>query len=174
MGENISMGWLSDLMKHFTVSKSFTGAVFVTSAFLLFGSQLLPTVFEPAPDGWRVPLMGALIFCATLLLIWSIPPAWLFFSKHTKDATLYLKARTLSKEEYLMRGLANIADESLDLRSFRYNEMGVSKLEVMSVFKKLSSKGLVEINPFDENLVKLSSSGRVRALQLLKLEDESD
>ena len=62
--------------------------------------------------------------------------------------------------------MANLADESLDLRSINYSEINLPKLEVLQVASALSKKGLIRINSYEENLISLTSRGRERALQI--------
>jgi hypothetical protein len=163
------MQWFSDLMKHVTVSKSFAGAVFVTSAVLLFGPLLFPEALAVLPNGWRIFLVGALVFTGALLVIWSVPGLWKLVSSSVVEVIRKFRAKQLSSdEEALMHALADLADEPLDLRMLDYESLQRTKLDVMDVVRQLSDKGLVETNRFEENLVSLTPAGRKRALEVQK------
>jgi hypothetical protein len=159
------MEWLSELIKHITISRSFTGAVFITSGALVFGNWWWPDYFDPFPKEWAIPANGALIFSGTLLLFWIIPAVW----RTSVNAIFWIPKRIRSRslspnEEGLIEILANLADEPLNLERLNYAAGVFSKLEVLELSAGLERKGLVEINPYDENLVKLSAEGRRRAL----------
>lgn len=162
-----SMEWLSDLIKHITISRSFTGAVFFTSGSLLTGPKWFPAYFEPLPKDWIVPATGALIFSGVLLLFWFLPVAWTVGTKTLLWIPQYLHSRRLNAaEEALMFVLADVADEYLNLANLDYASGKLSKLEVLALSSSLSRKGLVRINEYDENLIRLSPQGRQRALEL--------
>ena len=161
------MEWLSELLKHITISKSFTGAVFVTSASLLTGPKWAPSFFEPIPKEWGAPITGALIFSGALLFFWFVPSVWKLGTKTALWLPHYFRSRTLtSNEEAMMFVLADIADESLNLGNLNYRSGELSKLEALALSLSLSRKGLVKINPYNENLITLSAQGRQRALKL--------
>ena len=161
------MEWLSELLKHIANSRSFTGAVFVTSGSLLIGPKWFTSYFEVLPKQWIVPTTGALIFSGVLLSFWLTPAAWKLSVKAIFWFPKYFHSRALTEhEEVLMFILADLADESLNLASLNYTTGALSKLEVLALSSSLSRKGLVTINQFSENLVTLSAQGRQRALEL--------
>jgi len=161
------MQWLSDIFKHITISRPLTGAVFLTSASLLFGPNVLPGFFETLPREFKTPFIAAFIFSGVILLIWLIPSLYKTIKKHTSTALKFLLSIALTEnEEALIKVLADFADESLDLRQLDYTTGAVSKLELLAIAASLSRKGLVAINPYEENLIRLSRQGRSRAIQI--------
>jgi hypothetical protein len=161
------MEWLSDLLKHITSSRSLTVAVFVTSASLLFGPKWLPEFLGPLPDKWITPATGALVFSGVLLFFWLIPAAWNVGVIVVRWIARCLYSKNLTDhEQVLMLMLAELADESLNLRTLDYKNSELSKLEVLELSSCLSRKGLVNINQYDENLIALSSGGRQRVLEI--------
>lgn len=163
------MEWLFEILKHITISRSFTGAVFLTSASLLFGPNIFPDFFEPLPRDWKILSIGALIFSGVILLVWLIPALYKSIKKHISIVLKFILSRSLTdNEEALIKELANFADESLDLRQLDYTTGSVSKLEIFAIAASLSKKGLVAINPYEENLIQLSRQGRFRAIQIIK------
>lgn len=161
------MSWMSDFLKHITVSRSFVFAVFVTSGVLLFGKLYFPEIINPLPERWAIVVSGALVFSSVLLLWWLIPAAGKLISSLFKRTAQFVRSQSLSElEESLLLAMANLADESLDLRSINYSEINLPKLEVLQVASALSKKGLIRINSYEENLISLTSRGRERALQI--------
>lgn len=161
------MEWLSELVKHITLSRTLSGATFVTSASLMLGHKWLPGYIEPLPKEWGTPTSAALIFSGALLFFWLVPAVW----KVGTSAIIWIPKNFLSKslspnEKALMQVLAKLADESLNLNHLAYQSGVLTKLEVLDVTASLARKGLLDINPFEENLVCLSSKGRRRALAL--------
>lgn len=161
------MEFLSSLLEHITVSRSFTGAVFVTSGAFTVGPRWLPNYLSPLPPEWALPTTAALIFSGALLFFWGLAGSWSALTEAGRSARRRREARTLTRhEEALMRRLGELADDSLDLNQINYAAAGVSKLEVLEVVESLSRKGLVGTNMFGENLVFLTAAGRQRALAL--------
>lgn len=166
-----TMNWISDVLKHLTVSRSFVVAIFVTSGGLLFGNLYFPKLVKPLPDQWAIAASGALIFSSVLLLWWLIPAIWNYISRLVQSVIQVLNSYSLSKlEESILLALGNLADESLDLRTINYSEINLPKLEILNLTTSLAKKGLVRINPFEENLVSLTKRGRQRALKIQRRE----
>jgi hypothetical protein len=161
------MEWLSELIKHITISRPFLGAVFITFGALVFGNRWCPDYFDPFPKEWAIPATGALIFSGTLLLFWIIPAAW----RTSVNAIFWIAKRIRSRnlspnEKGFIERLADFTDGSLNLENLYYVSVGFSKLELLELSAGLQRKGFVEINPHSENLVTLSAEGRRRALRI--------
>lgn len=155
------MEWLPDFLKQITISKSFSGAAFITSASLLFGPRFFPRLFEPLPNKWVAPATGTLVFSLALLSFWLFPEIW----RGIRWTKRYVRSRTLTKnEKFLIFLLADLANEPLDLNAL--SRQGLPKLELLEWSHSLSKKGLVVINPYNENLITLSTEGRQRALMI--------
>ena len=169
------MNWVSDILKHLTVSRSFVVAIFVTSGVLLFGRVHFPTVIKPLPDQWHIVASGALVFTSVLLLWWIVPAIWKTISKLYNGFAQRIGGLKLSGDEKsLLIAMGHLADEALDLRFINYKEVGLTKLEVLQLSKKLSRKGLVRINFMEENLLTLTQRGRERALKLHREESQQE
>ncbi|BDR36533.1 hypothetical protein PDY_35810 [Photobacterium damselae subsp. damselae] len=85
------------------------------------------------------------------------------------------RAKKLSNTEIeLISFLGTYADKSFDLRDFNYDEANFTKLEILARCNTLKDKGLLCINPYNENIIFLSESGRKKALKLQKEEQEKN
>ena len=169
------MNWISEVFKHVTVSRSLIFAVFVTSAALIFGQEYFPNIIKPLPDLWAIGMSGALIFSGVLLLWWIVPAIWNIAFRSCKGLANFIRSRVLDDlEKSLLLTLGELADESLDLRRINYSDINHSKLEILDATRRLKSKGLVDTNFLEENLVYLTALGRAQALKLQRRKNESE
>ncbi|MGR5356590.1 hypothetical protein [Vibrio chagasii] len=163
------MNWISEIFKNVTVSKTLTGACCITGLSLLITPVMFPDVLEPLPKPWATLVLGVTVFSGCLQVFWIL--------SYLKDAIFgfianesrKVRSKNLSELELgLILHLAEIADEWADIRNIDYRSAPFSKLEILEACRILESKGLVRINSFHETLVRLSGSGRTRALVLQK------
>lgn len=161
------MDWLSEFLKRVTVSRSFSGAVFVASMALLVGPKWLPGYFEPLPKDWIAPATTALVLTGTLLFFWLVSIVWRIGSRLVTWVSKFFQSRNLAvREKIFMLTLSQFADRPLNLNDLDYSNSALSKLEMLELTTGLERKGLVSTNPYDENLVSLSAEGRKRALRI--------
>ncbi|CAG0928224.1 hypothetical protein PLCT1_00674 [Planctomycetaceae bacterium] len=161
------MSWLSDLLKHLSVSRSIAGAVFLTALVLAIGPRFLPQYVEPVPKEWSSVVVAALVFSGSLLLFWSVAGMWNLITRGTKRASAFLDARVLSpREQEALLALAAKPSTSLNLEHIDYERTPFSELELLEIMQNLERKGLVQMNQFSDNLVSLSPTGRARALAI--------
>lgn len=168
------MEWLYEIIKHINASITFTASLFITSTALIIGPSYYPSLFNELDGKWKIGAVGMAVFSATMIIVWLIPKLWQGAMSIFTKGSIALSSKSLSaNEKDLIPALGRLADESLNLRNLRnlnYSEVGLSKLEVLALSKKLSGKGLVDINMFEENLISLSSLGRDKAIKLMASE----
>jgi len=162
------VSWLSDLIKHLSLSKSFTGAVFVTSLALIVGPRFVPQAFDAVPAQWRWAVIAACVFSSVLLLIWAVPPV--------VKATLSAPSRVINnprinppneqESAFLFFLGKNHPNDACNLDHL--NHAAVSKLELIEICASLQRKGLVKVNEYMDDLVSLTERGRAYALQLIR------
>jgi succinate dehydrogenase flavin-adding protein (antitoxin of CptAB toxin-antitoxin module) len=114
------MQWLSDLIKHVTISRPLTAAVFVTSGVLIAGHKLFPDSIDSVPTQWRWLLLASFISTLSLLVLWYVP---LIFHASTAGIQCMLHHPRIDKptvmEIALINILAEAADDGLNLRTVR-------------------------------------------------------
>jgi hypothetical protein len=163
------MGWIADLFKHITVSRSLVGACFITSFILLFGENFAPALINPAPPQWKWILLVVLIFSFALQVIWYIPKLCRLIFDVAKPSPAKPATVKLEPDEIrMLKFLSQFADNSINLDKIAKVGRGVSKLELLDVSERLQAKGLVESSPYDNGLINLSPEGRKRCLQMAK------
>ena len=162
------MDWITDIIKHMTVSRTVTGAAFITSAVLLFGHQLYPTYIESVPEGWSWAVLTMFVFTSCLIGTWAGQGCYKFvFSIISKVKNSRPLAAIDENEKNLLYLLAKSANRPLNLEELFHSSRGqVSKLNLLHVADQLAQKGYVTKNPFEENLVSLTKRGRVNALEV--------
>jgi len=161
------MDWLTDLLKHLSVSRSITGATFVTALVMYVGPRLLPSFVDPVPKEWAPVVVVALVFSGSLLLFWGVSALWRLFAHGAGTASKALAAIALSvQEDQMLFFLSGDPSTPMNLHDIDYTRAPFTKLELIELAHGLVKKGLVELNPWDECLVTLTASGRKRALEL--------
>jgi hypothetical protein len=161
------MEWLSELIKTLTLSRALIGATFVTSGAFLGGNKLWPNYFEPLPKDWVIPVSGFFMFSGMLLVFWFIPKIWRLFVEIAHGAIKWIKSLKLANEEkVLILICASCPDQPCNLDKLPRKRGALTKLELLELAVRLSKKGLVDINQYNENLITLSAQGRKRALQM--------
>ena len=162
------MSWLTDLLKHLSLSKSFTGALFVTSLALLTGPRIAPQYFDAVPAQWRWLVIAACIFSFVLLATWAVPPLVKGTLKAPSRVRNSLRFNPPTEQErafiYFL-GL-NHPNDSCNLDHLNHSK--ISKLELIQLCGSLQRKGLVRVNEYMDDLVSLTDSGRSYALELVK------
>ncbi|SRR6266481_636966 len=159
------MQWLSDLIKHFTISRSLTGALFITTAVLIFGHKFYPSVIEAIPPQGSLAVQIIFIFTLWLLVLWYIGP-FCGTIVSTICHFVYDRLNRLTEHELeLLFVLRQSADEYLNLRTLPRSP-NLLKLELLDISKKLRKRGIVEKNLYNENLITLTEKGRSYALRL--------
>ena len=162
------MSWLGDLIKHLSLSRSFTGAVFVSSLVLLTGPKLVPEAFDAVPAQWRWAVVAACLFSGVLLLIWAVPP--LVKATLTAPGRLWNNPRfnppTDQENAFILYLGKNHPNDACNIDNL--NHAVISKLELIHISASLQRKGLVRVNEYMDDLVSLTERGRVYALQLVR------
>ncbi len=161
------MDWLPALLKHLPISRSVNVALLAASAMLYFGPRVVPGYFDPLPQEWSIVVLGVFIFSACLVILWGLSYAWAKIKEVGGGLTTNFSARWLNDlERSLLLEMAKHPTESFDLEGVNYREANFTHLELLQVAFQLERKGLVRVNSYDKNLVKLSENGRKRALEL--------
>ena len=162
------MDWLKDILKHLAVSRLLVGAIFVTSAVMFFGPRLAPEQVPQAAD-WLPAVFGAMVLTGCLLLFWTMAGLWKLAARAWRSMKASIAAANISQSEAgLLGAMGNNPGESFNLNLVDYQKAPLSRLELMETCEALDRKGLVSINPFDENLVSLTKAGRERALEIIR------
>ncbi|WP_305812533.1 hypothetical protein [Photobacterium leiognathi] len=168
------MNWISELFKNITVSKTLTSACFITCLTLLALPSYLPDIFEQLSKTWATVALAITVFTGCLIFFWggSLLKATLldFISLKIQES----RAKKISDDEIKLIFFLGTyyADKPFDLREFDYEKASFTKLGVLAICNSLKDKGLLRINTFNENVVYLSDSGRKKALELQKEEQE--
>lgn len=161
------MDWITNFLKHLGISRSVIGAAFVTSAVLYVGPRLAPAYVEPIPKEWTPSVLAALVFSASLLFFWACVGTWAFAKAQWRAASALIASHELNQtEQEILLAMGERPSEPINLEKINYEGVRMSRLEVMELMHSLRKKGLVLINPYADNLVSLTSTGRQRALEI--------
>lgn len=163
------MDWIPILLKQLDISRAFIAAIFLTSLVLYLGPRFVPDYVEAVPPGWSLIVIGALVFSGSLLLWWSLVSGSVLSGRICKSIVTFIKAWSLSEEEIdVLLAMSVNPDEPLNLERINYQEINVSKLEIMQMMRTLEGKGLVSLNPYRQTLISLTPNGQKRALKLYR------
>ncbi|EJC6860299.1 hypothetical protein [Vibrio parahaemolyticus] len=163
------MNWVSEIFKDITVSKTLTGACFITGISLLFAPAFFPDTLEALPKGWATGTLGVVVFSGSLLMFWGLRVVKEGIVSFITTKTQNSLSQSLTDFELsFIFELGKLADKTADLDNINYNSVSFSKLELLDVCRTLKEKGLLDVNCFDENLVSLTENGRKKALELHK------
>lgn len=162
------MEWLLELVKHVSISRTFTGAVFVTAITTLAGSRIFPNLIEAPPKEWVPIATGVAIFSGALLFFWLVAGGWnLCLSGFRALSRRRAKNFRLSAQEYaFLEMLSECEDETLDLSRINYQRAKLSKLELLELVDKLAKYELLYRNDFGENLIAMTAEGRRTVLSV--------
>ncbi|HGZ6434060.1 TPA: hypothetical protein ACOLXW_004372 [Vibrio parahaemolyticus] len=163
------MNWVSEIFKDITVSKTLTGACFITGISLLFIPTFFPDTLEALPKSWATGTLGVVVFSGCLLLFWGLRAIRERIVRFITTKTQNSRSQSLTDFELsFVFELGKLADKTMNLDNINYNAATFSKLELLDVCRTLKEKGLLDVNCNDENLVSLSENGRKKALELHK------
>jgi hypothetical protein len=162
------MDWISDIVKHITLSRTLTIAALITSTVLLFVPKYFPNSAVPA--GWNWAVLAIFTFTISLTIFWILD---------TIRKLIHLGLRFIKnilpppiptpEEDQLLNILAQYADQTLNLETLYHGNQGkISKLKLLDLSKGLCKKGYVAEIFFDENKIYLTERGRRYALKLEK------
>jgi hypothetical protein len=161
------MDWIPALLKHLALSRSAIAAAFVTALVLYAGPRLFPTYVEPVPREWAAVVVGVLVFSGFLLCTWAVSGLWRWCARRWEQTCALLASQRISDMEAdFLRGLGQRPSEPWSLERLPYDELQLSRLEVLELVHGLARKGLVSINPYKTELVSLTATGRQRALEI--------
>ncbi|MCX9527430.1 hypothetical protein IG547_08210 [Vibrio cholerae] len=163
------MNWISDIFKDIAVSKSLTGACFITGLSLFFAPTFFPNTFDALPKIWATGTLGVIVFSGSLLVFWGLRSVKESIFGFLTTKAQHRRSQRLSDFELnFIFELGKLADKTADLNNINYDLAPFSKLELLDSCRTLEEKGLLDINLFDENLVSLTENGRKKALELHK------
>lgn len=163
------MDWIPALLKHLGLSRSAIGAIFITALTLYVGPRLAPAYVDSVPKEWAVVVVGSLVFSGTLLLFWVLSFTYGSLGRRWKRAASARASRELNQNEInLLYAMGEAPRELLDFDKINYEQVGLTRLEVLELVHGLQRKGLISINQFNSRLFSLSSMGRQRALEIQK------
>jgi len=161
------MDWIPALLKHLAISRSAIGALFITSMVLYVGPRIAPTYIDPVPREWGAPLVAALVFAACLLLFWGCSSVWALAKRRWDATSVFIASCQLNQiETDALLGLGHNPSEPMNLGRLDYEGLQLSRLEVVELMHGLEKKGLVSLNPYCNDLVSLTHTGRQRALEI--------
>lgn len=161
------MDWIPALLKHLGLSRSIVAAAFATSLVLYLGPRVAPNYVDAVPREWAPVVVGVMVFCGFLLLVWAASALWGKLLRNYKAGSALIASYQLSEDEAgLLHALGQNPREPLDLEAVDYAAVQLSQLEVLEMVHALSRKGLVSINPYSSKLVSLTARGRERALEI--------
>lgn len=161
------MDWLPALLKHLSIARSAMVALLVASAAMFFGQRIAPNYIDALPKEWAPVVGGVFVFSACLVTFWGLASAWGATQRAGGALTTKFAAMRLNDlERSLLLGMAEEPTESFNLGGMNYRNSLHTHLELLQVACQLARKGLVHVNPYNENLVSLSKCGRKRALEL--------
>lgn len=161
------MDWIPALLKHLGLSRSVVGAVFVTALALYAGPRIAPDYVDPVPKEWAAVLVGALVFSSALLSFWALAWFWGYIRRRWRQTSAMLASFELNQEEVnLLYAMGEMPRDSLNFDRINYEQVGLTRLEVLELVHGLQRKGLISINQFNSDLFTLSATGRQRALEI--------
>jgi hypothetical protein len=161
------VNWLTDLLKYFSLSKSFTAAVFVTSLTLLVGPKMFPQAFGTVPAEWRWVVVAACIFSFVLLAIWAVPEIvkGAFATPSRLRNNPKFNPPTEKEQAFVYFLGLNHPNDACNLDQLNHTK--ISKLEFLQLCASLQQKGLVRVNEYTDDLVSLTKNGRAYAMELI-------
>lgn len=160
------MQWLTDLLENISISRSTTGAIFITSLVLLFGPKLLPEFVAVAPAEWRLIAIATATFSGTLLIFWLASSTWYNGSQLTVRFWKLARRQPLNQNELeIILWLAKSPTIATDIEEFDYDFQPHTQLELMVLLNGLVERELVEYVAVN-HLVILTSKGCQFALEL--------
>jgi len=173
------MDWIIELYKQISSSIKLALAVLLTSGSIVFLKKIDYFLVQSIPKEWIGAITIIFIFSSIFFfisIVFLVGNFIIKIGKRTKyqisNLTFPVNPKSLNKlERLLMLILAELADKSYNLSewdtsSHSQNEIP-SKLEILAASKSLSKKGLIDINPFEENLISLTEKGRTIALKIM-------
>lgn len=128
------------------------------------------------PNNWNYLAITTFIFSGCLLIIWAFEYLLKIIKAFFYELKTAISARNLDNlEEGILFALGNNPTESMDLSRINYHNAEFTHLELLQTASNLKNKGLVNINPYDQNLITLTKAGQKRAfmLQQQKLDEKS-
>jgi len=161
------MHWITDLIKHLGISKIFATAVFTTSCVLLFGHSHFPSQIPPINEEWKLLAVGAMSFSGVYLVVWLVQGIVVISKPTVDNVSFWWKSRELDQfDEVFILLIARELDGVLNLSNIEYDQIGVTRLEMIQKAKSLKKRGLVNIYALDEHIVSLTERGKVQATQI--------
>lgn len=162
------MDWIPSLLKHLAISRSAIGAVFATACVMYFGPRFAPYYVDSVPKEWAFVIVTVLAFSGFLLFTWAVSGAFRIVGRKFTSASEKISAQKLGQGEVnLLYALGKNPTDSLNLDHVNYEEINLSRLEVLNIVHSLEKKGLVSLNPYSASgLVSLTQSGMKRALEI--------
>ena len=165
-----------ELFKQIIASVKLSLAVGLASGAIVLFKKMNYSLVQFIPEEWIGGITIVFIFSVIfffLSIVFSLGNFSIKLIGNAKDKINSISFPTnlnsLSQLELsMMFELAKLADESWDIDRIDYTRSDTpSKLEVLAASKSLNKQGLVDINPYDENLISLSQKGRTVALEIM-------
>lgn len=161
------MDWLADIVKNLTISKTLVFAVFVTTVVMHFGPTYAVNFVPKFQPEYASYLFAIMVLTGVLLLFWGLAAVWQLTRRSLQGAARIFRSPSLSQSEVnLLFSMARDPTEPMDLDRLDYSRAQGTKLEFHQIAKRLEAKGLVRINPWNDNLLTLTDLGRDRALAI--------
>ncbi|KHK58650.1 hypothetical protein PI87_02560 [Ralstonia sp. A12] len=161
-----------DLLKSLVefAQKSKAAAFGLVMAALLFigGPHYAPGVIPELPKEWAWAPWFVLVFCGALLGISVLlGGAWLLW-RAVRGVYRWVAARGKLEDDEVrfLLTLGKATDHTIYLGRLALSNPGHSALEFQSTADKLTRRGLINRNPWDNDICSLTVAGRGRTLQL--------
>lgn len=164
------MDWLADILKNLAVSRTLVVAIFVTAAVMYFGPTVAPGQVPKLKEDFIPYLFAAMFLSGMLLVIWTLNALWVATHQAARRTARNISSQApfSEAEVTILFVMSQNPTNPLCLDHIDYSQTPITKLGFHQLTKALERKGLVSINPYDENLVSLTELGRERALEIQK------
>lgn len=161
------MDWFADIIKNLTISKTLVFAVFITTTVMHFGPTYAVNFVPKFQPEYATYLFAIMVLTGVLLLFWGLAAVWHLTCTSMRGAVRIFRSPSLSQSEVnLLFSMGNDPTQPMDLDRLDYSRAEGTKLEFHQLAKQLEEKGLVRINPWNDNLLTLTDLGRDRALTI--------
>ncbi len=162
------MDLLKSLVELAQKSKAVAFGLVVAALLFIGGPRYAPSVIPDLPKDWAWAPWLALAVCGGPLVLVMFASGLRLVWRAVQGLRRWLAARGKlgDDEERLLLTLGEAPDHTVHVGRLALYNPGRSALELKATADKLTSRGLINRNPFDADLCTLSGAGRARTLQL--------
>lgn len=151
------------ILKFIFDSQKLLITAFVTCAVLYFGPRYAPSLVPSVPEPWGSGPVAGMVLSGMPLLLWWAASLSRGGRKALKALRMALVSKELSvNEQVMLRALATRDGYWLNLREFPHEH----RIELDLLCIGLEAKGFVSRSEVVPEVVELTGSGKLRAIQL--------